>query len=82
MSRMSPTNITGIIVLETTQPDGNAPWLINTVYSEFNSGAWLVDLGIFKPQNCSAGATAPAPASAAAPAMSVGGGPGRRSAML
>ena len=49
---MSPTNITGIIVLETSKADNNGPWLINTVYSEFNSGAWLVDLGVFKPTNC------------------------------
>jgi hypothetical protein len=52
---MSPTNITGIIVLETVRGNDGV-WLINTVYSEFNSGAWLVDLGVFKPQNCSAGA--------------------------
>ena len=36
------------------------PWLINTLYSEFNVGAWLVDLGAmgaggFTPQNCSSG---------------------------
>jgi len=46
--------VTGIIVLETTANPGAAqPWLINTVYSEFNSGAWLVDLGTFTP-NCTA----------------------------
>ena len=46
--------VTGIIVLETTAaPGGAQPWLINTVYSEFNSGAWLVDLGTFVP-NCTA----------------------------
>jgi len=42
--------VTGIVVMETScsgNPD--EPWLINTVYSEFNSGAWLYDLGIFKP---------------------------------
>lgn len=51
----APQFVTGIIVLETTANPGNAtePWLINTVYSEFNSGAWLVDLGVFQP-NCSA----------------------------
>jgi len=27
-------------------------WLINTVYSEFNSGAWLVNLGVFEPPQC------------------------------
>jgi len=46
--------VTGIIVIETAHnPKKNAaqPWLIDTVYSEFNSGAWLYDLGVFKP-NC------------------------------
>jgi len=50
MSTMSPSNVTGIIVLESVYQDKT--WLINTVYSEFNSGAWLVDLGVFKPTNC------------------------------
>lgn len=42
--------VTGIIILETCA-GGSAqePWLIDTVYSEFNSGAWLYDLGIFVP---------------------------------
>lgn len=43
--------VTGIIVLETVEapPDysGSEEYLIQTVYSEFNSGAWLVDLGKF-----------------------------------
>nr|POE56620.1 hypothetical protein CFP56_33592 [Quercus suber] len=43
--------VTGIIVLETTasSADASIPFLINQVYSEFNSGAWLVDLGVFQP---------------------------------
>ncbi|USW47324.1 hypothetical protein Slin15195_G006430 [Septoria linicola] len=45
-----PQQVTGIIVLETVRKSGK--WLIKTVYSEFNSGAWLVNLGIFKPTNC------------------------------
>lgn len=51
--------VTGIIVIEVKEnqrADGSAatnPWLIQTVYSEFNSGAWLYDLGIFVP-TCSA----------------------------
>ena len=50
----APEFVTGIIVIEAVQaPAGNKyPWLINTVYSEFNSGAWLVDVGTFVPQNC------------------------------
>ncbi|KAK5111265.1 hypothetical protein LTR62_005293 [Meristemomyces frigidus] len=46
--------VTGIIVLETTFVSWSAPqpFLINTIYSEFNSGAWLYDLGIFNPQGC------------------------------
>ncbi|KAF2763619.1 hypothetical protein EJ03DRAFT_356493 [Teratosphaeria nubilosa] len=47
--------VRGIIVLETTFEgwDAPEPFKINTSYSEFNSGAWLVDLGVFVPQNCS-----------------------------
>jgi hypothetical protein len=44
--------VTGIIVMETRangHPNPPEPWLIETVYSEFNSGAWLYDLGIFTP---------------------------------
>ena len=49
----APEFVTGIIVLETTyQKSTTEPYLINTVYSEFNSGAWLVDLGTFVP-SCS-----------------------------
>ena len=46
--------VTGIIVLETSYVGGDEPFLIDTVYSEFNSGAWLYDLGIFVPTNCTA----------------------------
>lgn len=50
--------VTGIIVIEAVKNEGqnaqSEPWLINTVYSEFNSGAWLYDLGVFVPSNCSA----------------------------
>lgn len=41
--------VTGIIVLEAKKVSGPEPWLISTAYSEFNSGAWLYDLGIFQP---------------------------------
>jgi len=47
--------VTGIIVIETkqnVQAKPIEPFLIQTVYSEFNSGAWLYDLGIFVPSNC------------------------------
>lgn len=51
--------VTGIIVIE-TQPNKNKasdqPFLIQTVFSEFNSGAWLYDLGVFVPSNCTAAA--------------------------
>ena len=55
-SAQEPQIITGNIVLETVPaPAGNEyPWQIETVYSEFNSGAWLVNLGVFVP-------TCPAP---------------------
>jgi len=48
--------VTGIIVME-TQFNGvfvAQPWLIKTVYSEFNSGAWLYDLNITT-AHCSGG---------------------------
>lgn len=44
--------------MEVCQGDDSEPWIINTVYSEFNSGAWLYDLGIFVP-TCDAGTAAP-----------------------
>ncbi|TKA75697.1 hypothetical protein B0A55_03175 [Friedmanniomyces simplex] len=53
------TQVIGIIVLE-TKFNGYAnaePFLIQTVYSEFNSGSWLYDLGVFKP-NCTSGTAA------------------------
>ena len=52
-SAQSPEIVTGNIVMETTY-DGS--WKIETVYSEFNSGAWLVNLGVFKP-SCNATST-------------------------
>jgi len=53
-SAQTPEIVTGNIVLETERStNGTEPWLISTVYSEFNSGAWLVNLGVFVP-NCTA----------------------------
>jgi len=52
---LTPEFVTGIAVMETTAaPSGSEyPWLINTLYSEFNVGAWLVDIGTFTPTGCS-----------------------------
>ncbi|KAK5116638.1 hypothetical protein LTR62_007312 [Meristemomyces frigidus] len=52
--------VTGIIVLETQFQGFNCPqpFLINTVYSEFNSAAWLYDLNVFMP-NCSSSGPPP-----------------------
>ena len=50
------TPVVGLIVLQ-TKFNGYAnaePFLIQTVYSEFNSGSWLYDLGVFQP-NCTSG---------------------------
>ncbi|KAK0869600.1 25S rRNA (adenine2142-N1)-methyltransferase [Friedmanniomyces endolithicus] len=46
--------VTGIAVLETVWNGWRSPqqFLINMIYSEFNSGAWLYDLEVFKPANC------------------------------
>jgi hypothetical protein len=43
--------VTGNIVMEVVpnKKGSSQPWLIQTVYSEFNSGAWLVNLGVFTP---------------------------------
>ncbi|KAK3113668.1 25S rRNA (adenine2142-N1)-methyltransferase [Teratosphaeriaceae sp. CCFEE 6253] len=59
------TPVVGLIVLE-TQFNGYAnaqPFLIKTVYSEFNSGSWLYDLNVFKP-NCTAASKRAVPAAA------------------
>lgn len=41
--------VTGIVVMETEPNTGSGsdsqPWLMKRVYSEFNSGAWLYDVG-------------------------------------
>ena len=52
-SEQTPEIITGNIILETVRGNGSEPWIIQTVYSEFNSGAWLVNLDVFTP-NCTA----------------------------
>ncbi|KAK1090587.1 hypothetical protein LTR48_007998, partial [Friedmanniomyces endolithicus] len=45
-SAQTPNIVTGNIVMETVRDTtGSEPWLIKTVYSEFNSGDWLVNLG-------------------------------------
>ena len=49
--------VVGIVVMETVYSGGEEPYLIDTVYSEFNSGAWLYDLGVFVP-SCNSTAAA------------------------
>lgn len=49
-SAQTPEIVTGNIVMETVYQQNT--WKIETVYSEFNSGAWLVNLGVFTPSNC------------------------------
>ena len=43
--------VAGIVVLEALRAPVEAPfpWVIDGVYSEFNSGGWLVDLGVYEP---------------------------------
>ena len=58
---LQPQPVTGIIVGECVQNSNstsNQPWLIKTLYSEFNSGAWLVDSNAFTPTNCSTSSAA------------------------
>jgi len=54
-SAQDPEPVTGNIVMEAvpSKKGSSEPWLIQTVYSEFNSGAWLVNLGVFEP-SCNA----------------------------
>ncbi|QIX01465.1 hypothetical protein AMS68_006982 [Peltaster fructicola] len=51
VSNMSPNIVTGIIVIETVPAPSGSKYmdLIKLVYSELNSGAWLYNLGVFKP---------------------------------
>lgn len=50
--------VTGIVVIETvpnSDSSSSQPWLMETVYSEFNSGAWLYDIGNFTASCTAAG---------------------------
>lgn len=56
-SAQTPQLVTGIIVIEVVKnadKKASQKWLIKTVYSEFNSGAWLVNLDVFNPPVCPA----------------------------
>jgi len=66
-SAQTPEIVTGNIVMEAEEaPAGSQyPWKISTVYSEFNSGAWLVNLGVFVPDNCTAATQPDVPAGGA-----------------
>lgn len=52
--------VQGLVVLEVCQgggqQEGEEAWVIDVVYSEFNSGAWLYDLGVFQPACDASGA--------------------------
>ena len=50
--------VTGLIIMEVTFNGWTAEqrYLIQNVYSEFNSGAWLYDLGVFQPSCTAEGA--------------------------
>ncbi|KAK4896195.1 hypothetical protein LTR27_005716 [Elasticomyces elasticus] len=54
----APLIITGIMALETVPAPPNAtfPWLIETAYSEFDSGSYLVGLGFLIP-DCNSNGT-------------------------
>lgn len=44
--------VVGTAVLETIPDDENSfGWRIKTLYSEFNSAAWLVNNGVFTPNS-------------------------------
>ncbi|KAM0804921.1 hypothetical protein BDR22DRAFT_885015 [Usnea florida] len=51
VSAQTPDRVVGIVVLETVlAPTGRR--MISAVYSEFNTAAWFVNIGVFKPSNC------------------------------
>jgi hypothetical protein len=52
---MEPETLTAITILETAPAEAGSifPWVITKAYDEFNSGAWLVNLGVFIPSKCS-----------------------------
>ena len=54
VSERAPNRVVGLVVLETVLAP--AGWshkrLIRASYSEFNTAAWFVDIGVFKPFNC------------------------------
>ena len=53
-SPQTPNNVTGIVLLETVPNpiDSSPKRIVKTVYSEFNSVAWLVNTGALVPSNC------------------------------
>lgn len=60
MLTTKPQALPGLVVLETIPAEeGNQyPYRVHTIYSEFNSAAWLVNLGVFTPE----GPVTPVPA--------------------
>ena len=51
-SAQSPQPVIGISVLQVIPASTSYKWAINEIWVEFDSAAWLVNLGIFKP-SCS-----------------------------
>lgn len=51
-SDQSPQPVIGISVLQVIPASTSYKWAINEIWVEFDSAAWLVNLGIFKP-SCS-----------------------------
>ncbi|RMY93028.1 hypothetical protein D0861_02171 [Hortaea werneckii] len=52
LSAQTPLPVVGISVLHTTcseNPDSPVPYQIDQIWAEFDSGAWLVNLGVLKP---------------------------------
>ncbi|KAF2726052.1 hypothetical protein K431DRAFT_299166 [Polychaeton citri CBS 116435] len=52
--------VIGTVIMDVVEDDENSyGWRVSAIYSEFNSGAWLVNLGVFDPE----GPTTPVPSS-------------------
>lgn len=61
-SDQTPAAVRGLLVLEMTRAPEDAPfpWIMSKMFFEFNSGAWLVNLGVFTAE-CDADGNGPPP---------------------
>jgi hypothetical protein len=46
---LQPVHGNVIVEVEPSEPDNTYNWRVSNIWSEFNSAAWLVNLGVFRP---------------------------------